>query len=192
MSVTVHPLYSGLMARRSANARALAAPGPDDMTLQAIVKAGAQAPDHGRLVPFRFLRIADTARPRLADLLEASSRELQPDLAAPEIERSREKAHQGPEILALIGRIDAQHPKITASDQWLAVAARWRTCCSRCRPQVSPACLGSFLETKAMREGFALGENEHLTCLIAIGTPTDWPPAKPKPELERVFAVWNG
>ena len=43
MSVTVHPLYSGLMARRSANARALAAPGPDDMTLQAIVKAGAQA-----------------------------------------------------------------------------------------------------------------------------------------------------
>jgi nitroreductase len=194
MSVTVHPLYAGLMARRSGNARALAWPGPDAMTLEAIVKAGAQAPDHGRLVPFRFLRIAEAARPRLADLLEASSREMQPDIAAPELERAREKAHQGPEILALIGRIDADHPKITASDQWLTVGCALENVLLAVQAAGFAAAVrsGRFLETKAMREGFLLGTNEHLTCLIAIGTPTDWPPAKPKPELDRVFAVWNG
>lgn len=194
MSVTVHPLYAGLMTRRSGNARALALPGPDAMTLEAIVKAGAQAPDHGRLVPFRFLRIADSARPRLADLLEASSREMQPDVAAPEIERAREKARQGPEILALIGRIDTDHPKITASDQWLAVGCALENVLLAVQAAGFAAAVrsGRFLETKAMREGFLLGNSEHLTCLIAIGTPTDWPPAKPKPELDRVFAVWNG
>lgn len=194
MSVTVHPLYSGLMARRSGNARALAAPGPDETTLQAIVKAGAQAPDHGRLVPFRFLRIADSARDRLADLLEASSRELQPDIAASEIERAREKAHQGPEILALIGRIDAEHPKITASDQWLAVGCALENVLLAVQAAGFAAAVrsGKFLGTKAMREGFLLGANEHLACLIAMGTSTEWPPAKPKPELDRVFSVWNG
>jgi nitroreductase len=194
MSVTVHPLYSGLMARRSGSARALAAPGPDAMTLQAIVKAGAQAPDHGRLVPFRFLRIAESARDRLADLLEASSRELQPDIAASEIERAREKAHQGPEILALIGRIDAEHPKITASDQWLAVGCALENVLLAVQAAGFAAAVrsGKFLGTKAMREGFLLGANEHLTCLIAMGTSTEWPPAKPKPELDRVFSVWNG
>lgn len=194
MSVTVHPLYAGLMTRRSGNARALAAPGPDAMTLAAIVKAGAQAPDHGRLVPFRFLRIADQARGRLADLLEASTRELQPDLPAPEIERAREKAHQGPEILALIGRIEADHPKITASDQWLAVGCALENVLLAVQAAGYAAAVrsGKFLDTKAMREGFGLAPNEHLTCLIAMGTPTDWPPEKPKPELDRVYAVWNG
>lgn len=194
MSVTVHPLYAGLMTRRSGNARALVAPGPDAMTLAAIVKAGAQAPDHGRLVPFRFLRIADQARGRLADLLEASSRELQPDLPAPEIERAREKAHQGPEILALIGRIEADHPKITASDQWLAVGCALENVLLAVQAAGFAAAVrsGKFLDTKAMREGFGLAPNEHLTCLIAMGTPTDWPPEKPKPELDRVYAVWNG
>lgn len=194
MSVTVHPLYAGLMTRRSANARALAAPGPDAMTMAAIVKAGAQAPDHGRLVPFRFLRIADAARHRLADLLEASSRELQPDLPAPEIERAREKAHQGPEILALIGRIEADHPKITASDQWLAVGCALENVLLAVQAAGFAAAVrsGKFLETKAMRDGFGLAPNEHFTCLIAMGTPTDWPPEKPKPELDRVFADWNG
>lgn len=194
MALHENPLYSGLMNRRSASARMLSAPGPEADVLSAIVKAGAQAPDHGRLVPFRFLDIADGARPRLADLLEAASRELDPAIAAPEVERAREKADQGPVILALIARIDAAHPKITASDQWLAVGCALENILLAVQAAGFAAAVrsGKFLETDAMRKGFALEANEHLTCLIAIGTAADWPPAKPKPELERVFSVWNG
>jgi nitroreductase len=194
MSQTNSQLLEGIMARRSGNARALGLPGPDAAQIAAIVKAGAQAPDHGRLVPFRFLQVAPGARGKLADLLEASSRELWADIPQPEIERAREKADQGPEILALIGRVDPDHPKIIASDQWLAVGAALENVLLAVQACGFAAAVrsGRFLETKAMREGFALGANEHLTCLIAIGTPTDWPPLKPKPELDRVFAIWNG
>lgn len=194
MSHTISPLLDGIMTRRSGNARALSLPGPDETHIAAIVKAGAQAPDHGRLVPFRFLQIADDARGKLADLLEAASRELWPDIPEPEVERAREKAGQGPAILALIGRIDPAHPKITASDQWLAVGAALENMLLAIQACGFAAAVrsGKFLETPAMRAGFTLGANEHLTCLIAIGTPTDWPPQKPKPELERVFSVWNG
>ncbi|CAN1571052.1 NfnB Nitroreductase [Rhabdaerophilaceae bacterium] len=183
-----------ILSRRSANARMLIAPGPDEAALEAIVKAGAHAPDHGRLVPFRIIRIADAARPRFADILEAASRELSPDLAQPDIDRAREKADQGPLILGLIARIDAKHPKIPASDQWLTTGCVLENMLFAIQATGYAAAIrsGRFLETRAMRMGFALGEDEHLVSFLAIGTATDWPPQKPKPTHEQVYSVWNG
>jgi nitroreductase len=187
-------IYAALLARRSGNARALAAPAPDAEALGAIVLAAARAPDHGRLVPFRFLEIAQGARDRLAALLEASSLEMTPHLPAPEIERAREKAYQGPVILAIIARIEPDHPKIPASDQWLSVGCALENLLLAVQSFGFAAAVrsGRFLETRAIRAGFALGANEHLVSLVAIGTPTDWPPQKPKPALEAVYGRWEG
>ena len=187
-------VFAALMNRRSGNARALMAPGPDAAAIVDIVKAAAQAPDHGRLVPFRFVEIAADARGALADLLEASSLMLNPNLPATEIERAREKADQGPVILGIIARIDAQHPKITASDQWLSVGCALENMLLAIQSLGFAAAVrsGPFLATAPMRTGFHLGENEHLVSLVAIGTPEAWPPQRPKPVLEQVFSVWNG
>ncbi|WP_166443526.1 nitroreductase family protein [Rhabdaerophilum calidifontis] len=189
-----NPVQEALLARRSGNARALAGPGPDAAVRAAIVLAAARAPDHGRLVPFRFLEIADDGRERLADLLAAAALELEPHLAAAEIERAREKAHQGPTILALVARIDADHPKITASDQWLAVGCALENMLLSAQGFGFAAAIrsGRFLDTRAMREGFALARHEHLAALVALGTPTDWPPQRPKPTLTEVFSRWPG
>lgn len=194
MPVADKALLDALMARRSANARMLAAPGPDEAALAVIIKAGAQAPDHGRLVPFRFIRIGEDARGRLADLLEAASREMSPGMPEPEIERAREKADQGPVILGLIARIEAGHPKIPASDQWLAVGCALENMLLAIQAAGFGVAVrsGRFLETKAIQTGFALAPNEQLVSFLAIGTPTDWPPQKPKPALEAVYSIWNG
>jgi nitroreductase len=187
-------MIAGIMARRSGNARALSEPGPDESAIRTILEAGAHAPDHGRLVPFRFFLVAEAARPRLAELLEAAQRELTPDASASEYERAREKAQQGPVILGLVVRIDLDHPKIPASDQWLAAGCALENILLAVQGLGFAAAVrsGKFLETCAMREGFALAPQETLGCLIAIGTPTDWPPQRPKPSLETVFSVWAG
>ncbi|HRE22305.1 MAG TPA: nitroreductase [Rhabdaerophilum sp.] len=194
MSHAPNPVMDALLKRRSGNARALAAPGPDAKAVEAIVFAASRAPDHGRLVPFRFLQIPDIARPRLADLLEAASLALDPALPRPEVERAREKADQGPAILAIIARIEADHPKIPASDQWLAVGAALENMLLAVQAVGFAAAIrsGKFLETAPIRAGFNLSANEHLVSLVAIGTPVEWPPEKPKPALERVFGIWNG
>ena len=194
MSSISSPVYAALLARRSANARALARPGPDRATIEAIVLAAARAPDHGRLVPFRFVEIADAARPRLADLLAAASLAVSPGLPPAEIERAREKADQGPLILALIARLAPDHPKIPASDQWLAVGCALENLLLATQGFGFGAAVrsGRYLETLPMREGFALSPDEQLVALVAIGTPTDWPPEKPKPALEAVFTRWTG
>ncbi len=69
MTTAASPMIEALFARRSANARMLASPGPDEAQLNQIVEAASRAPDHGRLVPFRFFAVADAARDRLADVL---------------------------------------------------------------------------------------------------------------------------
>lgn len=188
------PAFAAVMARRSGNARALVAPGPDPTAIEAMVLAASRAPDHGRLVPFRILEIPESTRNRLADLMGAASLVLNPDLPEAEVERAREKAHQGPVILALIARIQPEHPKIPASDQWLTVGCALENLLLALQSFGFAAAIrsGKFMETPPMREGFALGSNEHLVSLVAIGTSAEWPPEKPKPSLEKVFSRWNG
>ncbi|MCZ8260845.1 MAG: nitroreductase [Beijerinckiaceae bacterium] len=189
-----HPVIDALFARRSANARMLAAPGPDESQLRLIVEAASRAPDHGRIVPFRFLALADPARDRLADLLGAATREMTPEAPEEEIQRAREKAYQGPCLVGVIARIEPTHPKIPASDQWLAVGCALENLVLAVQALGFAAAIrsGRFLETKAFREGFGLGSNEHFVSIVAIGSTQDWPPAKPKPALDSVFRTWNG
>lgn len=189
-----NPGFRLLMERRSANARMLAAPGPDEETLKAMIAAVCRTPDHGRLVPFRLLRIREEGRAALAQALAAAERELRPDAAEAEVERAREKAHQGPEILALIARIDAAHPKIPASDQWLAVGCALQSLLLAAQAFGVGAAVrsGGFMETSAMRDALHLAANEHLVSLVALGTATDWPPAKPKPEPVAILQDFTG
>jgi nitroreductase len=57
----------------------LAAPGPDPATLQRMLATAVRVPDHGKRVPFRFVRIAGDARTALADAAQARLLEREPD-----------------------------------------------------------------------------------------------------------------
>src|SRR5436190_481220 len=58
-----------LLSRRSGKARLLTGPGPSKDQLADILKAGARVPDHGKLVPWRFILFEGEARERFADIL---------------------------------------------------------------------------------------------------------------------------
>ena len=48
-------LMNFLLSRRSVSAKTLVDPAPDRSSLEKILKAAARSPDHGKLVPWRFL-----------------------------------------------------------------------------------------------------------------------------------------
>ena len=58
-----------LAKRRSVLARMMQEPGPDSEELKALLRLAVRVPDHGRLEPWRFLVIKDTARAQLGDIL---------------------------------------------------------------------------------------------------------------------------
>ncbi|HRK23661.1 MAG TPA: nitroreductase [Beijerinckiaceae bacterium] len=184
--------YDALIQRRSASAKHLVAPGPETSVLHRILFAASRAPDHGRLHPFRFVIIRPESRVRFADVLAEAARQDRPDLPETEIGRAREKAHQGPCLIGLIARIDTAHPKIPASDQWLTVGCALENLLLATAAEGFAAAVrsGRSLEAPAIREAFALGPNEHFTCFIALGTPSEWPPAKPKPDVAELTSQW--
>lgn len=185
-------IYDAILSRRTPSGKNVVEPGPSAADLEKILLAGARAPDHGRLTPFRFVTIAN--REAFAEVLAQAARESDPALPPAEIERAREKAFQGPCLVALIGRIDPAHPKIPASDQWLSVGCALENMVLAAQALGFGAAIrsGRAFESAAVRRAFDLGETEHFTCFLAIGAVGEWPPAKPRPALASIASVWNG
>lgn len=65
------PALSLLQSRKSYPARLLQAPYPDRDAVTAILTIAARVPDHGKLVPWRFVVLSDDALNRMADAVPA-------------------------------------------------------------------------------------------------------------------------
>jgi len=66
--MTIDEIWAHMAARRNVGLRRLLAPGPDDTGLRRIVEAATQAPDHGRVRPWRFVLIPAHRRADLGEV----------------------------------------------------------------------------------------------------------------------------
>jgi nitroreductase len=185
-----NPVLHAMNGRRSAKAAMLEGPPPAADEVARIVEAGAAAPDHGLLVPFRFVEIAPARRPALADAFEAALRLSQPEASSEDVAKARDKAIHGPLLIALIGRMQPNHPKITLSDQWLAAGGALQNMVLAAESLGFGVALrsGHALASKPMRAAFGLGEGEDLLCFLAIGRNAKRQPERPKPSLREIFS----
>jgi nitroreductase len=107
-----------LTTRHSTSPKLLAAPGPAEDQLNTAFVAALRAPDHGKLVPFRFVVIREDGLDRLARLFEDYGRrhgKCEEDLA---MERAR--ARQAPVVVAVIARIQAG-TAVPDHEQWATI-----------------------------------------------------------------------
>ena len=80
-----------LDSRLSVPTRQLAEPGPDETALLRILRSAVRVPDHGKRVPFRFLRIAGGAREALADAASLRLREREPNPSEGAVDKLRSR-----------------------------------------------------------------------------------------------------
>lgn len=184
------PVLAALTARRSANSRQLALPAPPASEIEQIVTAAAAAPDHGLLVPFRFIEILPAARERLADAFIAclSRRGEAADEAA--LAKARNKATLGPLNLGVVARVRKAHPKIIESDQWLTVGGALQNMVLAAEALGYAVAIRSGADFASQEASRALGlaAGEELVAIVAIGTAPEKLPPRPKPALTDVFA----
>ncbi|RBM08488.1 nitroreductase family protein [Novacetimonas cocois] len=109
-----------LLSRFSTDA--LTQPAPDPAQLERILSAAMCAPDHGRLRPWRYVVIRDDARAKAAELIVASMKRLDPDVAEAKIEKRRGRFSTMPLTIALGMHLRPDH-KIPLIEQEMAVAA---------------------------------------------------------------------
>lgn len=174
---------SGLHARRSTPSRLLAEPGPDPAQLAALLAAAVRVPDHGKLAPWRFLRIAGEQRHKLGDLLARRARERDPAAPDAAVEKDRARFSHAPLVLAVIATPTTDHkvPEIEQllsggavcfallqAAQALGFGAQWLTGWAAYDPVI------------LARLGLAPGER--VLGFIHIGTPRDAVPERERPD----------
>ena len=181
-----------LDARRSVPAKQLDAPAPDHATLVRMLQSAVRVPDHGKRVPFRFLRIAGAAREALADAVVLRLREREANPADGAVEKLRHRFMLPPLTLAVIAQL--------GPDEKIPESERFSTA----------SCVCLLLLQAAQAEGFGaqwltgwpsydrpfleftlgLHADEQLVGTIAIGTPQVEVPERERPDPLALLQDW--
>ena len=110
-----------LLTRHSVGPKHLVAPAPTEEQMWLALCAALRAPDHEKLIPYRFILISDESRPALAELFADFARKC--GRCDEEIAIERNRAMRGPLLLAFVARIDNEHQRVAPHEQWLAAGA---------------------------------------------------------------------
>ena len=182
-----------LNQRRSVPSRQLGEPGPDPDQLDALLRAAIRVPDHGKLVPWRLLVIRGEARARLGAALAAIHARNEPAIAPSALDKDRERFTHAPLIVAVVARIEDNHPKIPAQEQLLSAG------CVACNLLLGAQALGfgaQWLTGWAAYDSDAaallgLAANERVIAFVHVGTPNEPAPERHRPELADVVSEWR-
>lgn len=182
-----------MLSRHSTPSRQLGKPGPDPAQLLRMLTVAVHVPDHGKLVPWRFLRIGGDARLRLGDALAQRAVQRDPRLAAASIEKERRRFSFAPAIIAVIARLTPDH-KIPETEQLLSggcvcfsllraaqalgFGAQWLTGWAAYDPHIT-ALLG-------------LGAHERVLGFIHIGSVLEPAPERDRPDPRALLTDWTG
>lgn len=158
--------------RRTVLPAGLAEPAPDAEQLRAILQAASAAPDHHDLVPWRFVLIPAAARPALAQAFEAALRARDPDATPEQFAKAREKAFRSPLLLLAIARLRDEDPEIPPNQRLVSAGCAIQNMLLMATALGFGSALtsGKALDSRPMRELFAIGADEEALCFISIGT----------------------
>jgi nitroreductase len=173
-------------ARCTVLPKRLLAPGPDRAQLDAILGAAAAAPDHGELVPWRFVLVPERARPALADVFEQSLRERDPAASVPECGRAREKAFRAPVLLLAIADLGGP-PEIPPAERLVSAGCALQNMLLMATAQGFGSALtsGKALQSPGLRRLFSLTPGEQALCFLSIGTAASRRPPRARPAVAR-------
>jgi nitroreductase len=181
-----------LRARLSTPSRQLGVPGPGHAELLRMLEVAVHVPDHGRLAPWRFLRIEGGARAALGRALVARLLEREPDAPAAKCDKERERFNHAPCVIAVIAMLTPNH-KIPESEQLqsgscvcfallqaadaLGFGAQWLT--------------GWAAYDASILELLGVGANERVLGFIHIGTVITPQPDRERPDPTTLLTDWS-
>lgn len=183
---------SSLDARRSVPAKQLDAPGPDDATLLRLLASAVRVPDHGKRVPFRFVRIAGDARLALGESLAALTRARDPQAPDGAVDKDRHRFAHAPLVVVVIAQVgpDAKIPAVERllttgcvcfallqAAQALGFGAQWLT--------------GWPAYDNDVRALLGVSGDEAIAGFIHIGTPRLEAPERERPDPAGLLTDWT-
>lgn len=176
--------------RFSVGPKYLHQPAPSQLHLQQAALVALRAPDHGGLRPFRFVCVEAEQREILGSLFaqHAAAR----GHGAEEVERARQRAYNGPALIALVGRIQDGVDQVPTHEQWLCIGAGLMNFLNALHLQgyAAKTLSGTSVAAPAIQRAFC-DPGETLLAWILAGTPLRSAHAKRADDATAILTSWQ-
>ena len=184
-------ILSLLETRRSGKPRELVGPGPTDEEMKRILTIAARTPDHGKLVPWRFVTVADDQRDALGILFRRALAKEDKFAFGGKHKKADEFAHNAGKLVVLISAPIADH-KIPEWEQELScgAAAMNLLLAAHALGYVGGWITGWQAYSDLVSNAFC-APGERIAGFIFIGHPARELEERPRPALSDVSAAWT-
>jgi len=172
-----------LLHRRSVLTRLMDAPGPSRTELKTILTAATRVPDHGKLAPWRFVVLEGDDQTKLGAVIRDA---LIAEGTADEkvAEKMQGYATQAPVLIVAISSPKDSRP-IPVWEQELSTGAACMNILTAATAMGYGAqwLTGWASYSPGVAAGLGLADGERIAGLIFLGTATDTPSERPRPDL---------
>jgi nitroreductase len=177
-----------LTSRHSVGPKHLGLPAPSDEQLHLAFAAALRAPDHGKLIPFRFVVVRDDGLERLAELFVDYGRRC--GKSDEELALERTRAVQAPVVIAVVARLNPMH-EVPMHEQWMAVGGAVTNVLNALHFMGFGAKMLSGRRAADPQIGAAFcRDGEQLVGWISCGTPGSPPRARGDDEPDRICSAF--
>jgi len=188
-----NPVIDHLETRRSVKADALIEPGPDQAQLETILRIAARVPDHKKLVPWRFIVIADDARKALGERLAHITARNEPEASEMCLEIERNRFMRSPMTIAVVSHT-VYHP---GAPEWEQILSAGAACMNLVHAAHALGFAAHWLTEwytydESARHAVGLTTKERIAGFIHIGTAEVPPEERDRPDIEKIVTYYQG
>jgi nitroreductase len=192
LAVDMSDPLSLLNRRYSIPSRQLGEPAPDEASLRALLQAAIRVPDHGKLEPFRLIRLQGEAKLRFGEALAAIAERNHPEMSDAKLEKERLRYTYAPLVVTVIARINGDS-KVPEIEQKLCAGS------VACNLLLGATALGfgaQWLTGWAAYDAevarlLGLAANESVIGFVHLGTAQMEVPDRDRPLLADLFSTWS-
>ena len=178
-------------SRQNVSPKRLVEPGPSAKQLSALCSLAAAAPDHGLLMPWRFIIVPADQRHRLAEVFALALIDRDPGATLEQIESAREKAHRAPLLLVAVACLEPREPDTPTLERMVSMGAAIQNLLLGAHAMGFGAGLtsGQAMASPRLRALCRLAEGEVPVCCINVGTVTKRKPGRARPHADRFLTT---
>jgi len=165
-----------LKTRRSIKPVELAGPAPSSAEIATLLTIASRVPDHGKLVPWRFIIFEGAARLAAGDAIAAAFCARRPQAKPEHIEAERARLARAPLVIAVVSRA-APHVKIPEWEQVLSAgaAAMSLVLAAHALGYAASWITEWYAYDRGVLAALGLNDNERIAGFVHIGRPSTPP-----------------
>jgi len=174
-----------MTTRQTILPKRLFAPGPSVAQVNDMFRAAAAAPDHGGVMPWRFVLVPGDKRAALAGVFAQALIERDAAATPEQVSQAREKAFRSPFVALAIARLGPCEPDVEPLERMVSVGAALQNFLLAAHSMGFGSSLtsGQAMRSKVLRSLFRLTEGEQAVCCINVGTADRRKPARLRPDV---------